>query len=373
MKKLSLAFSAMLVLLTSCGGERPNFSGKVSGSASDTMLIYYSTTASGKWMSVDTIALNDGYFEMEVKDTTSLKLYLAAKPKYGVKEATVAGDIIYFFPGDKIQLSGEMPGGVVARGTELYDGLAKNEEYLAWQKKRFKLDKQIRALKVEEKDKKAELVGRCEKVDDSLNVVKMEMIRENPNSLTAGFLSLNLPAEMGSEAMKLLPEEVKNSYLAVDIANAAKNYQRLLELAKARESIQPGKIAPDFTLPDLDGKQKSLSDFRGKYVVVDFWGTWCGWCIAGFPEMKTYYAKYSKQVEFVGVSSYDKEANWRKTVANHELPWVNLFDNGDKDVVHTYGISGFPTKVVIDPEGKIVEVFEGEGKEFYEKMDSLFK
>ena len=62
------------------------------------------------------------------------------------------------------------------------------------------------------------------------------------------------------------------------------------EVKVASQSIAEGQMAPDFTLKDLQGNDLSLSSLRGKYVVLDFWGSWCGWCIKGIPDMKKYYA-----------------------------------------------------------------------------------
>ncbi|MDE6393778.1 MAG: TlpA family protein disulfide reductase, partial [Duncaniella sp.] len=73
--------------------------------------------------------------------------------------------------------------------------------------------------------------------------------------------------------------------------------QQAREAEEARQAeIAAGNVdAPDFTLPDLNGKEVSLSDFRGKWVVLDFWGSWCGWCVKGFPALKEAYTQYGKK------------------------------------------------------------------------------
>lgn len=131
--------------------------------------------------------------------------------------------------------------------------------------------------------------------------------------------------------------------------------------------------APDFTLTDIDGKELPLSSLQGKYVVIDFWGSWCYWCMKGVPEMKAYYAKYNDKVEFLGVDCRDTEEQWKATVAEQEMPWKHVRNATPTDVLPLYGVKGFPTKVIVSPEGNIVKTIVGESPEFYEALDELLK
>ncbi|MBR5688549.1 MAG: redoxin domain-containing protein [Prevotella sp.] len=128
--------------------------------------------------------------------------------------------------------------------------------------------------------------------------------------------------------------------------------------------------APDFTLTDINGKPLTLSSLRGKYVVLDFWGSWCGWCIKGIPQMKEYYKKYAGKFEILGIDCNDSEEAWRAAVDEYELPWLHVYCNDDK-VLKDYDIQGFPTKIIITPEGKIHQVIIGEDPEFYTLLDKL--
>ncbi len=137
------------------------------------------------------------------------------------------------------------------------------------------------------------------------------------------------------------------------------------------ESIKEGVEAPDFTLTDINGNDLTLSSLRGKYVVLDFWGSWCGWCIKGMPRMKEYYAKYGGKMEILGVDCGDAEEKWRQAVAEHELPWKHVRNPQGGTVTATYAIQGFPTKIVIDPNGAIAKVVVGESEDFYTYLDEL--
>jgi thiol-disulfide isomerase/thioredoxin len=89
-----------------------------------------------------------------------------------------------------------------------------------------------------------------------------------------------------------------------------------------------GKPSPDFTLPDIDGNMFTLSEYPDdKYLVIDFWGSWCSFCIAEFPEMKHYYEKYRSKVEFIGIDIDDGVLRWKNSVRKNELPWLQLRDD----------------------------------------------
>ena len=120
-----------------------------------------------------------------------------------------------------------------------------------------------------------------------------------------------------------------------------------------------GGIAADFTYPDMEGKMVSLSDFRGKVVLIDVWATWCGPCRGEIPALK----KLEKEMEgtdvvFMSVS-VDEEKNhqkWLDTIEKEQLGGVQLFANGWGKITKDYKISGIPRFIVIDRQGKVASV-----------------
>ena len=168
--------------------------------------------------------------------------------------------------------------------------------------------------------------------------------------------------------------------LAVTLMAACGNKSKSAESAAKTESTEmaveaDGDLAPDFELPNLQGSTTKLSSLRGKYVVLDFWGSWCIWCIRGIPNMKTYYAKYKDKMEILGVDCRDTEEKWKAAVEEHQLPWLQVRcpDAQLQTIASLYNIEGFPTKVIVDPNGKIAKVVVGEDPEFYTYLDELFK
>lgn len=139
---------------------------------------------------------------------------------------------------------------------------------------------------------------------------------------------------------------------------------------KKKHDLMSGKFpAPEFTLKNLEGKDVSLSDFRGKWVVLDFWGSWCIWCIKGFPALKEAYNQYAGKFEVIGIDCNELEENWRAGVKKYQLPWVNVYNpTSDSSLLEKYSVQGFPTKIIVNPEGNIVDITTGEDPEFFTKL-----
>ena len=132
--------------------------------------------------------------------------------------------------------------------------------------------------------------------------------------------------------------------------------------------------APDFTLNDQNGMALSLSNLRGQYVVLDFWGVWCKWCVKGIPDMKAYYEKYEGKFEILSIDFNDSEEEWRNAIESYDMEWLHVITDEESAeyLAHTYNIEGFPTKIIVDPQGKIEHITVGEDPEFYQYLDDLF-
>ena len=170
-----------------------------------------------------------------------------------------------------------------------------------------------------------------------------------------------------------LRPEARNSILRPLAEHMELQLEGLRVRREAAGRIKPGAEAPDFTLPDTEGNDFRLSSLRGKHVVLDFWGSWCVWCIKGFPELKACYERHKGKLEIVGVDCSDSREKWLEAVAQHELPWITVLDTRARrpaEVIdNRYGIGAYPTKILIDPEGRIVEIFVGERPGFSERLD----
>lgn len=129
-------------------------------------------------------------------------------------------------------------------------------------------------------------------------------------------------------------------------------------MLKAAANPKLGDQAPDFTAKDLDGRPLKLSDYRGKYVLLDFWATWCGPCVGETPNIKATYDAFGKDHRFVMISlSLDSDpAAPRKFSRDHDLAWTQGFlgDWSNDKITPTYGVYGIPAIFLIGPDGRVV-------------------
>lgn len=127
----------------------------------------------------------------------------------------------------------------------------------------------------------------------------------------------------------------------------------------ATELLKPGTAAPDFELKTIDGKKLKFSKFaKGKYVVLDFWASWCPDCRKDAPNINTLYEKYnSKNVKFLGVSFDTDKEKWIAGVENLKIPYTQvseLVKMSQSPVAKMYGIKWIPSIYLIDPQGNVV-------------------
>lgn len=135
-----------------------------------------------------------------------------------------------------------------------------------------------------------------------------------------------------------------------------------------KPKFNDGERAPDFTAQTIEGESLSLKDLRGKYVLIDFWGTWCGPCMQEVPDLKKMYAQFGQTDNFemvsIALEKEGTEARWQKAIQRLGLNWENhIFDAvtnfkflDAKIASETYGVKEVPTKYLVDPDGFVIGV-----------------
>jgi thiol-disulfide isomerase/thioredoxin len=185
----------------------------------------------------------------------------------------------------------------------------------------------------------------------------------------ARWLQADPPARDGKP---LNPSEIEQirKYMEKPIPKLA---DRASELLDEMQSLVEGKPAPEIDSEGVDGKRFKLSDYRGKVVVLIFWGTWCGPCMAAVPHEREMAEKYKdKPVALLGVDCDPDRAEAIKVMKKEGINWPNWYDGepGEGPIAKAYHIRGYPTVMVIDAQGKI-RLKNGHGKSLEEFVDKL--
>lgn len=380
MKKTIYALLGACVMSAGQAFGQSQISGTLAGVESDTILIQSSVVGDRSSSRRDTIALQNGKFVLDLPGDKVLKqVYIYPKPVIradGKQDALMmTGPNFILLPDKPVIVEGTLFDYKIS-GSPFYDdcnAVANDcKVYYA------KLDSLTRlCIDMEERGVQADSIRKTYAASrawmKSMQQLKSDYIKQHPDKDACVFLMSQMSLENMGKAIDIIDESVKTGVMAPMYQWLKAAYDKEMTRKKAKEMMAPGNLAPEFTLKDLEGKDFSLSSLKGKYVILDFWGSWCGWCIKGIPELKQAYEKYKGKVEIVGVDCNDTEKKWKDAVAQYQLPWINVRNAGEPDVSIMYGISGYPTKCVIDPEGKIVKVAVGEDPAFYTLLEELFK
>jgi peroxiredoxin len=134
-----------------------------------------------------------------------------------------------------------------------------------------------------------------------------------------------------------------------------------------------GFMAPEITLQDVNGKMVSLSSLRGKYVMVDFWASWCSPCREEMPNVVSLYNEYKdKGFEIFGVSIDTNKDKWVKAILDDRITWMQVSEmkGWNSKAIHDYEVSGIPAVFIIDPQGMIIakNIHGDELKQFMNKL-----
>ena len=117
-----------------------------------------------------------------------------------------------------------------------------------------------------------------------------------------------------------------------------------------------GVAAPGFTYKDINGKAMSLSDLKGKYVLIDIWATWCGPCLQEIPHLQALEEKmHHNNIAFVSLSCDEDKAKWEAMVKERQLKGIQLHTDGDREFMNTFRVNGIPRFILLDKEGKVLD------------------
>jgi len=365
MKKLfTLLF--IVVALFACKKDQKTdgyvLNGNVSGFSETKVLLQQ--RVEGEFVTVDSAVVTNGAFTLKGKVDAPEMFYIKfAEKKYFplfVENTTIElkGNMDSL---DNLKVTGSPLNEIndkynaeLAAAYAKYDILTAKEQEAAQKKD----DAALEAIKNEYKA-----------IDDEVRAIKMKYFNENVKNVFSAYLLLR---DLGYE---IELKEMQDLVAKFDTTIAKHKYTtKIVERIDVLKKVDIGQIAPDFSQNDPSGKPIALSSFKGKYVLIDFWASWCRPCRAENPNNVAMYKKYNKKgFEIFGVSLDNNKENWEKAIKDDGLTWAHVSDvQGWKNAVaKIYGVNSIPHTVLLDKEGKIIAK-NLRGDDLKAKLEELF-
>ncbi|MGQ1946121.1 redoxin domain-containing protein [Geofilum sp. OHC36d9] len=198
-----------------------------------------------------------------------------------------------------------------------------------------------------------------------------DFVKANSTNAVGAFLALNMAQALSYDELDSLLTSLKTNlgdhpYVA--------QLEQIMEPMKAQQEAEAklaiGEAAPGFTLTDINGKEVTLESLRGKYVLLDFWASWCRPCRMENPNLVKAYEQFGgDNFEIVSISLDKAEEDWKKAVEEDKLSWTLLHD-ADGAIANNYAVQSIPSTWLLDKEGVIIEK-QLRGEELATKLDSL--
>lgn len=290
----------------------------------------------------DTVAVTNGKFNWTGTVTDPRKIFIGTSQRY----------MEMFMENAPVQLRGNIDSFYYSKVT----GSASQDEYMAFQESiKGITDAQNPLYQELHVAKDEQLKANLEMRIDSFRMARRERIktyiRQHPKSPVSVALLADM-AMMGEHApldtlYRVLDPIAQQTY-------AGKQLGKRLEVLK-RSSL--GQTIKDFAQNDANGKTVKLSDFKGKYLFIDFWASWCGPCRAENPNvLKAYQTFKDKNFDVLGVSLDNDPAKWKKAISEDGMPWVQISDlkGYENEISAYYGIQAIPSSFLLDPNGVII-------------------
>jgi peroxiredoxin len=355
---LQLSFLITLFLLNSCGQKnqeiRYNIAGTIKSATGEKLLLQEIPYGGKPIITLDSISLKeDGKYSFD----------FIAKEE-GIYRIATEKDLEILFINDveNIQINADANdyNSYQIKGSKTSEGLLKFlKEYRQKDSSIFATLYNLDALQ-NQKGKDSTIFWLQKQKTDKISqlnqfIEKTVTTETNPAFLyyALGLSIRSMEANQVLAMAKLAAEKTKASILINFVTTLSSQVQANTNASP----IEVGQMAPEIALQDMDGKIITLSSLKGKFVLVDFWASWCGPCRGENPNVVANFEKYkNKNFTVLGVSLDDDKANWTEAIKSDKLNWQHISDlkKWESIVVGAYQIEGIPFNVLLDPTGKII-------------------
>lgn len=350
MKIKLLSIIAVLFFLTSCNfftAQNYSVNGFIEGK--DQGVAYLQDRIHGLWVNIDSAAIDNGTFIFKGK--------LDYPKMHYISIPDVDHRLMVFLENSEITISIDAvePSAYKVSGSASHETFTEFNNLMAWHDTYTEeIQKNILEAEILNQPNQVEQYKlEYEEATQAKKWATEDFVARHNDKTVAVFIATRYLATWmdGTELTSLVnsfdPSLGKSSYL-----------KALKERADKLMKVAVGETAPDFTLKGIDGQQVSLSDFRGQYVLVSFWASWCPYCRQENPHLLKLYEKYGgENFEILGVSLDRSHEAWLRGISEDGLLWPQISDlqGWQNEASSKYAVSSIPANVLIDPQGVIIE------------------
>jgi len=343
------------------------------------MVWLYKGIGKGKKI-VDSVPVNsDGSFTLHVKTTTP-GLYQLDLLKWQTASFWSDQDVNinargYDTSRVKSKNSGYVSVESKSKATQLINAAVFNQ-YLAEKEMSLLTDESYAAMRHASKDStwlkalRADGLIKSKPANETLRL--KQMIAANEDNPASIYLLDMLQTDKDNSFFESTVDKLITRY--PQMAEAKQLKQEYLDKRAIRNALRTGSQIPGIVYNDPNGKPVDIKSFKGKYVLIDFWASWCGPCRKAIPEVKSLYTMYKeKGFEVLSVSVDTDNAAWRRAMSEEAMPWTQVLSPDKNKTLADFMIIGIPTLYLIDRDGKIVEKYTGFSPKLKAQLAGIFK
>lgn len=339
--------AAGVLLMAGCASKTEGYTleGTIENAGERTLLLHLN--GENGWVSVDTLKLENGQFVATGKLDHPVLLSITIDGKDRLSFFGADGQYRIVAQADSLSkgtVQSEVPEAqLYARVAQMQRDMRVQQDQIAGQYNRAKADNDTAKMSA--------ALGAYEALGTELDRQLGLLVDENKQSPVSAYLVKNIYGYGTAE-------EIQKGLAMLDTSLTRSPYVKAMQARLHKlEQVSVGRPAPDFSMADSTGVSRSLSELKGKVVLIDFWASWCGPCRRENPNVVKVYQQFKdKNFTILGVSLDQKRDNWLKAISDDRLTWNHVSDlaGWQNSAAQLYGVNSIPHTVLIDASGVIL-------------------